>query len=258
MVLFGDFTEAETRKFQGKPNNIPVAPIKNEGFRFGSLDFPSIGLLESPFVNNQPISPVKPGADENSTTTAGMVFNNNLLPDTNVHANGAPKSSIPSANGAPIKLEKPVKKNKVKKDLPEVQTNGVQSVNGVASFFEPKLVVTPKNEKKESKDLLAKVQENGVKVESAAINYDVTADVVLKNEKKPHSTTLLPRGLVNTGNTCFLNASLQALLSCSPFVEFLQDLRDRTVPKVCTWYLLNSFFSTSIDCLDLFDSDLNY
>jgi Ubiquitin carboxyl-terminal hydrolase len=207
--------------------------MRNEVFRFGSLDFPSIDLLESSFVNKQSISPVRPGDDENNTTTTGMVFSNNLLSNTNVHANGVPESSMASANGAPSKLEKSVKKNEAKKDFPKVQANGVQNVN-CGSFIESKLVVTPKNGKKESKDLSAKMQQNGVKVESVAIDCDATAEVVLENEKKHRSTTILPRGLVNTGNTCFLNASLQALLSCSPFVEFLQDLRDRAVPKVCT------------------------
>ncbi|KAF2322460.1 hypothetical protein GH714_017168 [Hevea brasiliensis] len=44
--------------------------------------------------------------------------------------------------------------------------------------------------------------------------------------------SLLPRGLINSGNLCFLNASLQALLSCSLFVQLLQDLRIRNIPKV--------------------------
>ncbi|KAL6293516.1 hypothetical protein ACE6H2_001658 [Prunus campanulata] len=46
------------------------------------------------------------------------------------------------------------------------------------------------------------------------------------------ATVLLPRGLINSGNLCFLNAMLQALLSCSPFVQLLQELRTRKVPKV--------------------------
>ncbi|KAK4382946.1 Ubiquitin carboxyl-terminal hydrolase 24 [Sesamum angolense] len=43
---------------------------------------------------------------------------------------------------------------------------------------------------------------------------------------------ILPRGLINSGNLCFLNATLQALLSCSPFVQLLQGLRNRNIPKV--------------------------
>lgn len=41
-----------------------------------------------------------------------------------------------------------------------------------------------------------------------------------------------PRGLVNTGNLCFLNATLQALLSCSPFFQLLQTLKSRDIPEV--------------------------
>ncbi|KAK4379765.1 hypothetical protein RND71_001627 [Anisodus tanguticus] len=43
---------------------------------------------------------------------------------------------------------------------------------------------------------------------------------------------LLPRGLINSGNLCFLNATLQALLSCSPFVEILGRLRIHSISKV--------------------------
>lgn len=43
---------------------------------------------------------------------------------------------------------------------------------------------------------------------------------------------IIPRGLINTGNLCFLNSTLQALLSCSPFVQLLQDLRLWTIPEV--------------------------
>ncbi|KMZ64685.1 Ubiquitin carboxyl-terminal hydrolase 24 [Zostera marina] len=51
---------------------------------------------------------------------------------------------------------------------------------------------------------------------------------------------LLPRGLINSGNLCFLNASLQALLSCSPFVELLQHLRKHDIPKI-GFQTLNAF-----------------
>ncbi|MCE3217197.1 Ubiquitin carboxyl-terminal hydrolase 24 [Datura stramonium] len=43
--------------------------------------------------------------------------------------------------------------------------------------------------------------------------------------------SLLPRGLVNLGNLCFLNATLQALLSCSPFVHLLQELKSRDITE---------------------------
>ena len=43
---------------------------------------------------------------------------------------------------------------------------------------------------------------------------------------------LRPRGLINKGNLCFLTATLQALLSCSPFIHLLHTLQVRGVPKV--------------------------
>ncbi|XP_076947042.1 ubiquitin carboxyl-terminal hydrolase 24-like [Bidens hawaiensis] len=46
------------------------------------------------------------------------------------------------------------------------------------------------------------------------------------------SVELLPRGLVNSGNMCFLNATLQALLACSPFVRLLQELRTRNISEI--------------------------
>lgn len=44
---------------------------------------------------------------------------------------------------------------------------------------------------------------------------------------------LRPRGLINSGNLCFLNATLQALLSCSPLIKLLLELRNRNISKVC-------------------------
>lgn len=35
---------------------------------------------------------------------------------------------------------------------------------------------------------------------------------------------LLPRGLINKGNWCYINATLQALVACSPFVHLMKSL----------------------------------
>ncbi|KAJ0980901.1 hypothetical protein J5N97_009156 [Dioscorea zingiberensis] len=55
----------------------------------------------------------------------------------------------------------------------------------------------------------------------------------------------LIRGLSNPGNLCFMNATLQALLSCSPFVELLHQLRQCDIPKddYPTLYAFASFIS---------------
>ncbi|XP_058225892.1 ubiquitin carboxyl-terminal hydrolase 24-like [Rhododendron vialii] len=62
----------------------------------------------------------------------------------------------------------------------------------------------------------------------------VPFEEVTKNASNGHVAVrdFLPRGLINSGNLCFLNATLQALLSCSPFVQLLQGLKSRNIPKV--------------------------
>ncbi|XP_051124293.1 ubiquitin carboxyl-terminal hydrolase 24 [Andrographis paniculata] len=76
--------------------------------------------------------------------------------------------------------------------------------------------------------------------EGAKFNGTISESTVAVPHKEAQSKTdvpildtrdLLPRGLVNSGNLCFLNATLQALLSCSPFVHLLKGLRHCNIPK---------------------------
>ncbi|KAG6533442.1 ubiquitin carboxyl-terminal hydrolase 24-like isoform X1 [Zingiber officinale] len=64
-------------------------------------------------------------------------------------------------------------------------------------------------------------------------------------EKGGTAESIRPRGLINLGNLCFLNATLQALLACSPFVGLLQDLRNRNISKMdyTTLYAFVEFIS---------------
>lgn len=69
----------------------------------------------------------------------------------------------------------------------------------------------------------------------------------VKNESNGPVKSLLPRGIINPGNLCFLNATLQALLACSPFVRLLEELRHHCIPKVlpsCICDLLIVLYST--------------
>ncbi|KAL6514903.1 hypothetical protein OROGR_020482 [Orobanche gracilis] len=80
---------------------------------------------------------------------------------------------------------------------------------------------------------------DGEGIKPNCTNNDSTA--VVAHHKKSNGKTfvpdssfcdILPRGLINSGNLCFLNATLQALLACYPFVQLLQRLRNRNIAKV--------------------------
>ncbi|CAD6499409.1 BgTH12-03525 [Blumeria graminis f. sp. triticale] len=48
------------------------------------------------------------------------------------------------------------------------------------------------------------------------------------NTNDPKTKFLEPRGLVNTGNMCYMNSILQGLVFCSPFFNFLDQVSKRT------------------------------
>ncbi|GBG66673.1 hypothetical protein CBR_g66808 [Chara braunii] len=51
----------------------------------------------------------------------------------------------------------------------------------------------------------------------------------------------IPRGLMNTGNSCFLNSTLQALLSCSPFFHLIRVLATQKIPTDGKFPVLKAF-----------------
>ncbi|KAF6999620.1 hypothetical protein CFC21_015622 [Triticum aestivum] len=76
------------------------------------------------------------------------------------------------------------------------------------------------------------VTENGSTGADAPIIAAPADDSVTSLNKEDYQNKpLLPHGLKNTGNICFLNATLQAFLSCFPFVQLVQGLRNRSIPK---------------------------
>ena len=50
------------------------------------------------------------------------------------------------------------------------------------------------------------------------------------------SVRLQPKGLFNTGNSCFANATLQALLACPPFLNLLASIKSRNIPEVSSTF----------------------
>lgn len=50
------------------------------------------------------------------------------------------------------------------------------------------------------------------------------AEHLSKYELHPYPLAMQPRGLINKGNWCYINATLQALVACSPFVHLMKSL----------------------------------
>ncbi|KAM0947367.1 putative ubiquitinyl hydrolase 1 [Dioscorea sansibarensis] len=54
---------------------------------------------------------------------------------------------------------------------------------------------------------------------------------------------MMPRGLKNPGNLCFINATLQALLSCTPFVQLVRNLGKCSIQRYPSLHAFASFIS---------------
>ncbi|EUC40463.1 hypothetical protein COCMIDRAFT_9664 [Bipolaris oryzae ATCC 44560] len=68
---------------------------------------------------------------------------------------------------------------------------------------------------------------NGPVVQKSNTLADVLASFSVDSEKKV--SFIEPRGLVNSGNLCYMNSILQVLLFCVPFYDFLDQVAKRAV-----------------------------
>ncbi|XP_042481480.1 ubiquitin carboxyl-terminal hydrolase 24-like [Macadamia integrifolia] len=234
VLIFGSFTEDEVRSFQRQSSVKTVQPLDNKGLQFGSLDFETVkslgGLNDRPretdsskrSTNSQPSKPITKDDSIKILKTTNTASQSVL---GSVKENGTAQSlsnSFPTSNGVKELERTNVDLLCVCQDecFPPKQSSGSK-------------VYGPDSGKSKVVNLPA--------VSNSTLNETVvdTSSIVASKEvvKKAINGTavdvrnLLPRGLINSGNLCFLNATLQALLSCSPFVWLLQELRNRDIPK---------------------------
>lgn len=219
VIVFGSFTEDETISWQSKAPYSPVKGTKEkEELQFGSFTAVSPKLLHG---LNGNFSPSKgPITSQPPTSTKEKVKNvepsNNVLPRENGNNHNSPPCySLP--NGL-----KEVKSDGIK--LGSLQIS--ESEDGEAK---QSLCLNPSGHEVGS----SKVRDLNGTTDNSTILICSKEDICkTSNGPVTSSGSILPRGLINSGNLCFLNATLQALLSCSPFVQLSQELRIRDIPKV--------------------------
>ncbi|XP_021295457.1 ubiquitin carboxyl-terminal hydrolase 24 isoform X2 [Herrania umbratica] len=228
VFLFGSFSEDETRSLLSKQSaGNAEKPVQKKELQSGSLNFAaggSLGGANGDLSNkqgstNRPVgflSSTSPIADRKSIKSARDHTSTTLQTPKE---NGTTKSTNESSS-----LSNGVKQLKVKStDVTSLHL--LQNDCGPLNNFQSLKFDVLESESMEGRD------QNGMNDISLACTVD--GDIP-KAAKEPITVVknLLPRGLINTGNLCFLNATLQALLSCSPFAELLQRLRLRNIPKV--------------------------
>ncbi|XP_059665342.1 ubiquitin carboxyl-terminal hydrolase 24-like isoform X2 [Cornus florida] len=217
MLVFGSFTEDEIKFLRGQP------PENDIEIKFGSLD---IATLRSVGIFN-----TKAAGIENSKGQLSKLVNKPTLGSGTV-CTIEDTSQIVAATGdenGRIHDSYPVRHSDIAKELKTNNTDLPGScLSDQSNQSTPKrhgIGVTLSSNHCESDALVA--SPDIVDIADAKENIHKVSDELCANDRN-----LVPRGLVNLGNLCFLNATLQALLSCPPFVVLLQELRTRDIPKV--------------------------
>lgn len=207
VIVFGSFTEDEIKFLRSSPKENDVQ------FMFGSLDpatLRSVGIF-----NNEPSEieisnkhqPVKE-KNTNEVVHTTEKESQNLVSDVHKNGNIHDSNSHFFSNGVKVQQQKDV-------ELP---------VSFVPEIVGDTKVVTVSSTNQGNEAFVGPF-------EKLDLNYTKNNAFSPSNGPRTMATELLPRGLVNSGNLCFLNATLQALLACSPFVHLLQELRTRNIPE---------------------------
>lgn len=226
VLVFGSFTEDETKSLLGKQSPGKVEkPVEKIELRFGSLNF-GTGITFGNFdttLNTQLAS-----ANGNVTSQSKSLVMKEK--DVKVAKEGDGVLGSPRENGSIGN-----------------SSHGSSLSNGVDVLKTESIDLTSLHLSEKEDGPTSPLQSSSFHVlDSEGIkdgDHDGTSNDSSIHVRKedvwkatdgplPAVKSLLPRGLINTGNLCFLNATLQALLSCSPFVQLLQELRIRDIPKV--------------------------
>ncbi|EYU42964.1 hypothetical protein MIMGU_mgv1a004286mg [Erythranthe guttata] len=217
VFLFGSFTEDEARSWQSETPPTTQKPVKIKELKnsprnitpvlmFGSISaIPDLQLSNihkgNNFSSEKPNTVILPTLSEN-----GKVHNsdNKSSGDEKI-VNGSKFNALHNKSSGDVKI-----------------------VNG--SKFSALHVSDNNNNSEIDVKPISKMANGNLNGPTAEANHKESSWKT--NIPVLDARDILPRGLVNSGNLCFLNATLQALLACSPFVQLLQRLKASNIPKV--------------------------
>lgn len=231
LLLFGSFTEEETRSLLSRSVPNVQASIEKTKLQFGSLDFASTSVSRETKSN-------LPGPDlslksENEHLTRSTIKAEACSTGKKTKIDGATQVSGMKPNGTANMLHLGGSTD------PDIKfTTEVKQIDNVDRVCDVVVGLSHKthDDAESSKDVTESSSESDVWLDSPASSNTKgfpkrdTGNMV--NGLGASVQPLLPHGLINSGNLCFLNATLQALLSCAPFIQLLQDIRTRNIPKI--------------------------
>ncbi|XP_010557845.1 PREDICTED: ubiquitin carboxyl-terminal hydrolase 24-like [Tarenaya hassleriana] len=226
LFVFGSFTEDETRSLLGQK---PTKAAQNCGkkdvksIQFGSLNLDSgksvtstNGELKKDLVDGINVSLLSSSQRKGYTSSPSTSHKDKDGKVSNDYSAGVPKHV--KENGT-VKVSS--------------QSNGVAPKTDSVDLDE----LSVSDSESDSSYKALGVKFSALDGEVLAASDSSSGNMARKNNLMGPADFVaavkdyIPRGLVNAGNLCFLNATLQALLSCSPFVQLLQELKVQHVPK---------------------------
>ncbi|XP_057976785.1 ubiquitin carboxyl-terminal hydrolase 24 [Malania oleifera] len=228
VLVFGSFTEDETRTWLMKSSGDGGKPVEKKELQSGS----------SKFVTGRSFNEFSNGSSRQLGSTKGQIRSqpsNLIKKDDEVKSIKVANGPLPKASGTPkengtvcssshsVPLSNGV--NNLQTDAVDLNSLSLSHAKAGA----PNQFSSLNSHAIESEN--SKGRDGIVNNSSVPLPFK---DDIQKASNGPLTAVrnLLPRGLINSGNLCFLNATLQALLSCSPFVHLLQELRIHDIPKV--------------------------
>ncbi|KAF8970761.1 hypothetical protein BGZ46_010392 [Entomortierella lignicola] len=170
--------------------------------------FPPVVRSHAQGNNLQQDGAVKPALSSITVTGDATLPTGNGVEATTTDSTGGDLVPVPAAPVAPVKAKSWAELVRPKGPVPSPAPSPANGPSGEK----------PTNPNNKAPSV------NGTK-------FDGIADVLHRYKPTYSSPLIQPRGLVNNGNMCFMNAILQPLLHCPPFYNLLMQIGQHVVHK---------------------------